>query len=113
MTLSKRVGDLKIKDQISQNDIVRYLHQLFEAQADRCPFAPAIDNSLGAMQLECGGIFTYGEVEAKSNQLAHYLRRRGVECGARVGLLIPRSPELYIAILAILKAGGAYVPLDT
>ena len=112
MTLSKRVGDLKIKDQISQNDTVCCLHQLFEAQADRCPSAPAIDNSLGAMQRECGAIFTYGEVEAKSNQLAHYLRRRGAICGARVGLLIPRSPELYIAILAILKAGGAYVPLD-
>ncbi|PSB58131.1 Pls/PosA family non-ribosomal peptide synthetase, partial [Chamaesiphon polymorphus] len=112
MTSSNRVGDLTIQDQISQNDIVRCLHQLFEAQADRCPSAPAIDNSLGAMQRECGDISTYGEVEAKSNQLAHYLRRRGAICGARIGLLIPRSPELYIAILAILKVGGAYVPLD-
>ncbi len=112
MTLSNRVGDLEIKDQTSPNNIVRCLHQLFETQADRCPSAPAIDNSLGAMQRECGGISTYGEVEAKSNQLAHYLLRRGAICGARVGLLIPRSPELYIAILAILKAGGAYVPLD-
>jgi non-ribosomal peptide synthetase-like protein len=88
------------------------LHQLFEAQADRCPSATAIDNSLGAMRERRGAIFTYGEVEAKSNQLAYYLRRHGVVSGARVGLLIPRSPELYIAILAILKAGGAYIPLD-
>ncbi|PSB59595.1 AMP-binding protein [Chamaesiphon polymorphus] len=90
------------------------LHQLFEDRADRCPLTPAIDNSLGAMRerQRRGAIFTYGEVEAKSNQLAYYLRRHGVVSGARVGLLIPRSPKLYIAILAILKAGAAYVPLN-
>jgi non-ribosomal peptide synthetase-like protein len=80
------------------------LHHLFEAQASKSPSAPAIDKG--------GAILTYGEVESRSNQLAHYLRDRGVVNGARVGLLLPRSPELYIAILAILKAGGAYVPLD-
>jgi non-ribosomal peptide synthetase-like protein len=80
------------------------LHHLFEAQADKFPSAPAID--------EGGRILTYGEVEARSNQIAHYLRRRGVVGGARVGLLIPRSPQLYIAILGILKAGAAYIPLD-
>ena len=80
------------------------LHHLFEAQVDNAPTAPAIDKG--------GAILTYGEVEVRSNQLAYYLRDRGVVNGARVGLLLPRSPELYIAILAILKAGGAYVPLD-
>ena len=88
------------------------LHHLFEAQADKSPSAPAIDDSLGATLHDRSTILTYGEVEAKSNQLAHYLHQQGVVCNDRVGLLIPRSPELYIAILAILKAGGAYVPLD-
>ena len=80
------------------------LHHLFKAQASQSPSSPAID--------EGGTILTYGEVESRSNQLAHYLRDRGVVSGARVGLLLPRTPELYISILAILKAGGAYVPLD-
>jgi non-ribosomal peptide synthetase-like protein len=80
------------------------LHYLFEAQADKSPLAPAIDDR--------GAILTYQEVEDRSNQLAHYLCHQGVVSNNRVGLLIPRSPELYIAILAILKAGGAYVPLD-
>ncbi len=95
------------------------LHHLFEAQADKFPSAPAILHSRSVPQErrgsanDAGGtILTYEEVETKSNQLAHYLRRHGVLSGARVGLLLPRSPELYIAILAILKAGGAYVPLD-
>jgi non-ribosomal peptide synthetase-like protein len=100
------------RDKTPEIDVsIDCLHQLFEAQADTCPSAPAIDDSLGVMR-ERGAILTYGEVEAKSNQLAHYLRRHGVVSGARVGLLIPRSPELYIAILAILKAGAAYIPLD-
>jgi non-ribosomal peptide synthetase-like protein len=102
MTFSEQFGDRESESKPQPVDDC--LHHLFEAQADKFPSAPAID--------EAGAILTYGEVEAKSNQIAHYLRRRGVVCGARVGLLIPRSPQLYIAILGILKAGGAYIPLD-
>ena len=83
---------------------VKCLHQLFEDRVDVQPQNPAI--------VYQSKVISYGEVESRSNQLARLLRRRGVVCGARVGLLLPRSPELYIAILAILKAGGAYVPLD-
>jgi non-ribosomal peptide synthetase-like protein len=80
------------------------LHELFEHQADLQPDNPAIVYQSQAI--------SYGDVEARSNQLAWWLRKHGVKRSARVGLLLPRSPELYIAILAILKAGGAYVPLD-
>ncbi len=80
------------------------LHQLFETQADRQAQHPAI--------IYQSTVLSYSEVEARSNQLARLLRYGGVARGSRVGLLLPRSPELYIAILAILKAGGAYVPLD-
>jgi non-ribosomal peptide synthetase-like protein len=110
MTFSEQFGD-SLPERLRQREseskpqpVDDCLHHLFEAQADKFPSVPAID--------EAGAILTYGEVEAKSNQIAHYLRRRGVVCGARVGLLIPRSPQLYIAILGILKAGGAYIPLD-
>jgi non-ribosomal peptide synthetase-like protein len=83
---------------------VNCLHQLFEHQADIQTQNPAI--------IYQSTVISYGEVEDRSNQLARLLQRRGVVCGSRVGLLLPRSPELYIAILAILKAGGAYIPLD-
>ena len=83
---------------------VECLHDLFEIQADTQASHPAIIYQSQAI--------SYGEVEARSNQLARFLGDRGVKRGSRVGLLLPRSPELYIAILAILKAGGAYVPLD-
>ncbi len=77
---------------------------LFEAQARRTPDAIAIsyvDTSL-----------SYAAIEARANQLAHYLRTRGVGPDVLVGLGVERSPTLIIALLAIIKAGGAYLPLD-
>ncbi|MGZ3461732.1 MAG: amino acid adenylation domain-containing protein, partial [Archangium sp.] len=56
---------------------------------------------------------TYRELDERSNQLAHFLRRRGVGPDARVALCVERSLELIVSLLGILKAGGAYVPLDS
>ncbi len=80
------------------------LHQLFEAQAARTPAAPAI---------ECEGRrLSYAEVNAKANQLAHYLRSSGVRQSDPVAICLGSSPEFLISLLAVLKAGGACVPLD-
>ncbi|HEU0052705.1 MAG TPA: condensation domain-containing protein, partial [Longimicrobium sp.] len=80
------------------------IHQLFEAQATRTPDAVAVrfeDESL-----------TYRELNARANQLAHHLAALGVGAEARVGVLMERSLEMVVSLLAVLKAGGAYVPLD-
>ena len=55
---------------------------------------------------------TYGELNREANQLAHYLRERGVGPDVIVGLAIERSVEMIVGLLAILKAGSAYLPLD-
>ncbi|WP_244221665.1 non-ribosomal peptide synthetase [Corallococcus exercitus] len=55
---------------------------------------------------------TYAELDRRSNQLAHHLRRLGVRPGDRVGLCVERSPELVTGMLGILKAGAAYVPVE-
>jgi aspartate racemase len=80
------------------------VQQLFEAQAERRG---------GAVALVCGGErLTYGELNKRANQLAHYLRAHDVGVETRVGLCCRRSVELVIGMLGILKAGGVYVPLD-
>jgi len=55
----------------------------------------------------------YQTFNEKANQLAHYLQETGIGQGQRVGLYLPRSPELLIGILGILKTGAAYVPIAT
>src|SRR5437879_5973377 len=80
------------------------LHELFEAQADARPDEPAL--------LCAGDQLTYAQLDRKANRLAHVLRGKGVGKGSFVGLLLPRSMDVYVALLAILKAGAAYVPLD-
>ncbi|MEW5926813.1 MAG: amino acid adenylation domain-containing protein [Gemmatimonadota bacterium] len=80
------------------------VHRLFEAQAARAPDAPAL--AFG------GETLLYGELNARANRLAHHLRGLGVGPEARVGICLPRTPEMVAALLAVLKAGGAYVPLD-
>jgi amino acid adenylation domain-containing protein len=82
----------------------RRVHELFAEQSRRTPTATAVVQ--GSRQL------TYGELEHKANQLAHYLRDAAVGRDVIVGLHLERSPELVIAMLAVLKAGGAYMPLD-
>ena len=80
------------------------VHTLVEAQAARRPEAVALD--YGARRL------TYGQLNERANQLAHYLRERGVGLEEHVGVLMEPSIEFVVALLAILKAGGSYVPLD-
>jgi amino acid adenylation domain-containing protein len=61
----------------------------------------------------CGEVrWTYGELNAKSNQLAERLRGLGVRTDSFVAIYLDRSPEMLVAILGILKAGGAYLPID-
>ncbi|MEO0539238.1 MAG: amino acid adenylation domain-containing protein [Cyanobacteria bacterium P01_A01_bin.105] len=80
------------------------IHQRFEAQAGRTPQTIALVHHQTQI--------TYRELNQRANQLAHYLRQRGVTVGKRVGLWAERSPQVIVAMLAILKAGGAYVPLE-
>jgi non-ribosomal peptide synthetase component F len=81
----------------------RCVHQLFEEQVERRPEATALvfeDQRL-----------SYRELNAKANQLARYLRERGVGPEVLVGICVERSVEMIVGALGVLKAGGAYVPI--
>ncbi|MEA2463486.1 MAG: hypothetical protein QOJ98_1233, partial [Acidobacteriota bacterium] len=82
----------------------KLIHELFEQQAAAQPDAPAVifnDRTL-----------SYGELNARANQLAHELIALGIQPDDRVAVFAERGPELMVGLLGILKAGGAYVPLD-
>ncbi len=62
--------------------------------------------------VSAGGTLCYAEFDAAVNHIAEVLRARGVERDECVGVIVPRSPELLVAIHGILRAGAAYVPID-
>ena len=82
----------------------RCIHQLFEAQAAEQPNAIAV---------VCGDVrLTYAELDARANRLANHLRQQAGGKGERIGVLVDRSADMLVALLATLKAGYGYIPLD-
>ena len=80
------------------------VHGLFEEQVEKSPDADAL--VFGRDRL------SYRELNERANQVAAYLRARGVGPETFVGLCLDRSFEMVVGLLGILKAGGAYLPLD-
>ncbi|MEU7004578.1 amino acid adenylation domain-containing protein [Nonomuraea sp. NPDC046570] len=80
------------------------LHELITEQAARTPHSAAVRFD--------GDELTYTELDQRANHLAHRLCELGVGPDTVVGVHLPRSLELMVALLAVLKAGGAYLPLE-
>ncbi len=80
------------------------IHELFERRAAAAP---------DAIALACDGSqITYGTLNTRANQLAHYLRGIGAGPDVYVALSVERDLDLIVGVLGILKSGSAYVPLD-
>jgi len=107
----QRLRDVNVARQLDDTFVVAtdprietQIHTLFEQQVAQRPDANAIyfeDSS-----------WSYAQLNAESNRLAHYLLDKGVSRGDKIGVLLDRSAEMVIAVLAVLKAGAAYIPLD-
>jgi amino acid adenylation domain-containing protein len=82
----------------------KLIHELFEEQVKRTPDAVAVVYEQQTL--------TYAELNGRANQLARYLKDKGVGPDKLVGICVERSLEMVVSLLGILKAGGAYVPLD-
>jgi amino acid adenylation domain-containing protein len=83
----------------------RCVHELFQEQARRSP---------DAIALICGDIqLTYGQLDARADQLSQYLLERGVGRDSLVAIFMDRSPQVILAMLAVWKSGAAFVALDT
>jgi amino acid adenylation domain-containing protein len=107
----KRITDLLPIDRALPNRLPsfeyphkRCTHQLIEDQASRRPDKLAVrflDQQI-----------TYRELDARGNRLGRRLIEAGVRPGGLVGVLVDRSIEMLVALVAVWKAGAAYVPLD-
>jgi amino acid adenylation domain-containing protein len=114
---SQRIGELAMLEESERRQLLvewnrterdypreRCLTDLFEEQVEKCPAAVAV--MFGEQAL------SYGELNQRANQLAHYLQSLGVGPEVLVGICAERSLEMVTGLLGILKAGGAYLPLD-
>lgn len=83
----------------------RPVHQLIDAAASSLP------NKIAVV---CNDRkYTYVELVQRANQLSHYMMAKGLQKGGIVGIVMDRSVDTIVAILASLKAGAAYLPIDT
>ncbi|QQM38155.1 non-ribosomal peptide synthetase [Streptomyces liliifuscus] len=80
------------------------LAELFEAQVTRTPDSTAL--------VFDGTEVTYAELNARANRLARVLVDRGARAEERVAVMMDRSADLVVALLAVVKTGAAYVPID-
>ncbi|HMJ24680.1 MAG TPA: amino acid adenylation domain-containing protein, partial [Pyrinomonadaceae bacterium] len=108
---SAGLDDLPTRESPGQFPGARKIHftetplpRLFEAQAAK---------AAGKVAVTCAGqSLTYGELNARANQLARHLRALGAGRESLVGICIDRSLDMAVGILGILKSGAAYLPLD-
>ena len=108
MVLSSEEYDQQIYEWNSSERVYpkdRTIHSLFEAQVAKNPEATAVVFE--------GESLSYAELNARSNQVARYLRSEsGITSDSLIGICMDRSLSMLVGILGILKSGGAYVPID-
>ena len=112
-----RLDDISLAD---QRELLRKLATWNNTRADypqNTPLHSLLDQTATQFPDKTALVFngqqiSYQLLSQSSNRLAHYLQRRGVGVGDVVGVVLERSPELIVALLAVMKAGAAYVPID-
>ncbi|WP_100525573.1 non-ribosomal peptide synthetase [Mycobacteroides abscessus] len=104
--LTPAEGDLLSSFNATATDVNSALtiHELCSRRAAAAPDAVAVVGT--------GVQLTYAQLDARANQLAHSLIAQGVGPGDRVAIMVGRSAEMLVAVLAVLKAGGVYLPID-
>lgn len=113
----RRISEYSLLTELEEHQLVRKLneteriykpdrcvHELFAEMAARTPGALAVADE--------NQHWSYEELDRRSNQLAHRLRALGIGPESQVAVLLNRSCDFVLAMLAVMKAGAAYVPLD-
>lgn len=99
---------------ISKFCSVQILHRRASWASGLISFEKLAEKFAGSVAvISDGRSWTYKELDERANQFARLLIEHGVKPGDRIGLLLDRSAETYVTLLAVMKAGAAYVPLAT
>lgn len=107
LTMLTEEDSFQIKEHFNKTykvDAEQTIIQRFEAEVEK--------NPKGVAAICEEETITYGRLNEKANQIAHYLRNQGLKPNDYVGLIMQRSIRVLEGIVGILKAGGAYVPID-
>jgi amino acid adenylation domain-containing protein/non-ribosomal peptide synthase protein (TIGR01720 family) len=106
MITEREINDLitRYNNTASQYPSQQCIHEIFETISNETPNTVSI--------IYKNQRITYRELNKKANQLAHFLMAQGVKGEVNVGVMLARSPQMIISLLAVLKAGGCYVPID-
>src|SRR5918997_2990254 len=101
---SYRLHDNFVAEISGQRSLVTRLSRFFERTCDERPSATA---------LECEGErVSYADLDQRANRLANLLMARGARAGVRVGILLHRSVDTYVTLLAVTKTEATFVPID-
>ncbi|MCI3933797.1 non-ribosomal peptide synthetase [Streptomyces sp. AN091965] len=92
------------REQPEQVAVPATFPELFAARVQAAPDAPAVESA--------DVTWSYAELDARANRVAHWLRARGIGLEQQVGVAMPRSADQVAVALGILKAGAAYMPVD-
>jgi amino acid adenylation domain-containing protein/non-ribosomal peptide synthase protein (TIGR01720 family) len=104
LTAAERSEILTARNNTARELASELVPELFEAQAARTPDATAV--------VSAGETLTYAELDRRANQLARHLVSLGAGPETVVAVVLPRTTEVVVAVLAVLKAGAAYLPID-
>jgi len=112
----QRLSSLSVLSRVEEHQIVRTWNSVEQTLPGLC-IHQLIENRAAAgretIAVVAGeGRLSYGELNARANKLARYLRRLGAGPEVRVGMCMEKSLEMIVGVLAVLKSGAAYVPVD-
>ncbi len=94
----------KVNDTAAYYPQDKLIHQMFEERAKQMPDKTAV--VFGDLSV------SYKQLNERANQLARHLIKQGAAAGTLVGICLPRSVDMLVAVVGVLKSGAAYVPLD-
>lgn len=112
-----RISDISIIGEIERDKILNKFNNTKKSYPKEMTVAQLVEQQVEKNPNKIAVIFekkelTYRELNDKANQLASYLRKINIKPNDKVGIMVPRSLELIVAILGTIKAGACYIPID-